>query len=107
LGQTKFALQQTAFPGEDGRMPHRDSQQIRDDRFTRSSPTFHRATLGHPFAGANHSAHALSPTKGPCQEPAVEHAQHEADRAGEHDADQFNETILAPGGVWTETKPSS
>jgi hypothetical protein len=43
LGQTKFALQQTAFPGEDGRMPHRDAQQIRDDRFTRSSPTFHRA----------------------------------------------------------------
>jgi hypothetical protein len=64
-------------------------------------------TLGHPFAGANHSAHALSPSKGACQEPAVEHAQHEADRAREHDADQFNETILALRGVWTETKPSS
>jgi hypothetical protein len=58
LGQTKFALQQTAFPGEDGRMPHRDAQQIRDERFTRSSPTFHRAraTLHRPHGEKRPSA---------------------------------------------------
>ena len=48
IGPEKFAIQQTAFPGEDGRMPHRDAQQIRDDRFTRSSPTFHRARASPP-----------------------------------------------------------
>src|ERR1700677_76444 len=29
-------------------MPHRNAQQIRDNRFTRSSPSFHRASLALP-----------------------------------------------------------